>query len=117
MAVEGHAHRRAAADVGDAGERIDVIERYFAGAGSPPVVAGRDRVQDPRGSVPRETAIPLHVRLVDKEAAGRRKGHVEWIAQPAGEQLPGVGLEVDSPDGSARGTNGVCMTAWIQNDG
>lgn len=52
----------------------------------------------PRRSVPRQTDVPFHVRIVSKQLAVVVKGHVELVAETTGDDFPAPSVGIGPQD-------------------
>ena len=100
--VELQADRRAAADVVNGRQAVDVVRRRVGRAGAPAEVGAGRAVADAHRPIPRQALVPLHVAVEGEQLAVETEGGVEDVTEAAGHQrrVPAVGVE--PPDAAAR---------------
>ena len=100
---EGHAGRRADADVDDGPEAVGVVFRPLAGAVSPAELGGAGAVVDTSRPIPGPAPIPLHVGVEGEQLAVAVEGEVVGVAEAAEHEVPLLAVRVGAEDEAAGG--------------
>jgi hypothetical protein len=95
--VEDSPVRRAAADVVDAGQAVEVVGRVGPDV-LPALVASRGPVIETDGPPPGEVDVPLHVAVEAEEFAEVIDAEIRRVAAAGGDALPALAVRAEAED-------------------